>query len=205
MRIGFCGAHRTGKSTLSKAVAERLDLDLTPNPNTAKARGFDMKNNHRFTPEGQALQNAILDSMLERLVGDRFVADRTPIDAAAYLLADATADRGGESDWEASLIYMDNAIKQTFRRFDLVVLVPPALPVEPDPDKPPVNSAYQQHIHLLCRSMLLEREEWLMPAVELPVETLSLKTRVQFVLDHIREAARMRSIRMATKTTRIFD
>jgi hypothetical protein len=205
MRIGFCGAHRTGKSTLAAAVAERLGLDLLPNPNTAKAKGFDMKNNHRFTEAGIDLQTTIMVNMLEREVGDRFVADRTPIDAAAYVLADATADRGEETSWEWALQYMDTAIKETFRRFDLVVLVPPAIAVEPHPDKPPVNSAYQQHIHLLCRSMLLEREEWLATAVELPLETLTVDARVRFVLSHIREAAANRKLRLGTGTTRIYE
>lgn len=205
MRIGFCGAHRTGKSTLAEAVADKLGLELLPNPNTAVARGVDMATVNRIEDrEGFDLQRAIMRGMLERLVGDNHVADRTPIDAAAYLFADATAGVGLDWQHEEALQYMDQAVRETFQRFDLIVLVPPAIAVEPHPEKPPVNAAYQAHIHMLCRSMLLEREEWLATAVELPVDVLDINERVTFVEAHIREAATNRKLRMGFGTTRIF-
>lgn len=205
MRIGLCGAHRTGKSTLAATVAERTGLFFNDQGvvNTVKKTGFNMATDSRITP-GLPLQSQIMDGLLERLVGDDFVSDRTPIDAAAYLLADATAGAGDAATHEEVLQYMDKAVRETFRRFDLLVLIPPALSVEAHPDKPPVNAAYQMHHHLLCRSMLLEREEWLATAVELPVDVLDLTERAIFVEAHIKEAALNRMFRMATKTTVIY-
>jgi nicotinamide riboside kinase len=208
MRIGFCGAHRTGKTTLAIAVAEKLKLDTTLSGTSAivKQFGFNMALDNRLeVSNGLAMQQAILDALLEGQVGDNFVADRTPIDCAAYLLADATASVGNAELHEEVMTYVESATRETFKRFDLLVLVPPALPFEAIDGKPPYNLAYQMHHHLLCRSLLLEREEWLATAVELPLEVTGLQERVKFVTGHIREAAANRKLRLGLKTTRIFD
>lgn len=208
MRIGMCGAHRTGKTTLAKALAEKLDLTPTLSGTSAivKAHDFNMGASNRLEhPLGMMMQRAILDALLEGEVGDKFVADRTPIDCAAYLLADATAGAGDTYLHEEVMTYVESAARETFKRFDLLVLVPPALPFEEIDGKPPFNLAYQMHHHLLCRSLLLEREEWLTTAIEIPMEVLNLERRVRFVRDHISEAAAARKLRMVTGTTRIFD
>lgn len=103
------------------------------------------------------------------------------------------------------MVYVEKAARETFKRFDLLVLVPPAIEFDAQPGKPPFNRAYQYHHHTLCRGLLLDHPDWLTHTVELPWETTDLKLRLKFVLGHIREAARLRSIRMALKTTRIFD
>lgn len=205
MRIGFVGAHRTGKTTLAKAIAEELDLQpiLSGTSAIVAEHGFNMGADNRFFHErGYAMQEAIVQALYDGQVGDRFVADRTPIDAAAYLLADAIAPAGGRS--EEAISYVETATRETFKRFDLLVLVPPAIQFEARPDKPPLNATYQLHHHMLCRAMLLEKHEWLAHAVELPWEVTALKERVTFVKAHVREAAANRKLRLATNTTRIY-
>jgi nicotinamide riboside kinase len=208
MRIGFVGAHRSGKTTLAKAVAEKLDLDTVLSGTSAivAKHGFNMATDNRFLhPNGIAMQQEIVGALYETQVGDNFVADRTPIDAASYLLADAIAPVSTPQQQEECMIYCEHAVRETFKRFDLLVLIPPALPFEKSDDKPPPNAAYQFHHHMLCRSMLLERDEWLTTAVELPMEVLDINQRVTFVQAHIRDAALNRKLRMGLKTTRIFD
>jgi nicotinamide riboside kinase len=208
MRIGFCGAHRTGKTTLAKAVAQRLGIETVLSGTSAivAEHGFNMALDNRLeVSNGIPMQQAILDALLEGQVGDNFVADRSPIDCAAYLLADATASAGDRGAQEKAMVYVESATREAFKRFDLLVLVPPALGFVSEDGKPPYNLAYQMHHHLLCRSLLLDRDEWLTVAVELPWEVTSLPERVKFVTGHIREAAANRKLRMATGTTRIYE
>jgi len=35
-------------------------------------------------------------------------------------------------------------------------VVPPGIAVEPTKGKPPVNGAYQEHVHMLCGGMLVD-------------------------------------------------
>jgi nicotinamide riboside kinase len=205
MRIGFVGAHRTGKTTLAKAIAEKLDLEptLSGTSEIVAKHGFNMATDNRLlSPSGLAMQMEIVDTLYERLIGDRFVADRTPIDAAAYLLADAVAPANFADD--EVVAYVEKATRETFKRFDLLVLVPPAIEFDAQPGKPPFNRAYQFHHHTLCRGLLLDHPDWLTHTVELPWEVTAIKERVRFVQGEIREAARLRSIRMALKTTSIY-
>lgn len=180
MRIGFCGAHRTGKTTLAKALSYPLGLTMLPNPNTAARLGYDMKNGNRVSdPDGMILQLEILKGMNDRLVGDAYLSDRTPLDAAAYLLADATANAGDDVNRTLVQEYVCQAIALTKDRFDIVILVPPAIVVEPVDGKPPVNAAYQLHIHHLISGMLAEVD---LPTLRIEVETTDLSDRMGDVL-----------------------
>jgi nicotinamide riboside kinase len=205
LRIGFVGAHRTGKTTLAKAIAEELKLDpiLSGTSEIVAKHGFNMATDNRLlSPSGIAMQMEIIDALYDGQVGDCFVADRTPIDAAAYLLADAVAPANFAD--EEVVQYVEKATRETFKRFDLLVLIPPAIEFEARPDKPPFNRAYQFHHHTICRGLLLEHPDLLTTAVEMPWEVTSLKARVHFVRGHIREAASARKVRLATRTTEIY-
>jgi nicotinamide riboside kinase len=180
MRIGICGAHRVGKSTLAAAIGGALDIRPLPNPNTAVRLGFDMKNGNRLNDEdGMILQIEILDGMNGRFVGDNYVTDRTPLDAAAYLIADATANAGDEVNRTIAAEYVRQAMGLTEDRFDIVILVPPAIDVAPVDGKPPVNAAYQAHIHLLISGMLAELD---LPTLRIEVGTTDHDERVRDVL-----------------------
>lgn len=160
MRIGFSGAHRTGKSTLARAVAKQLHLPFLTSAASRVAAdyGFDMGRDNRLTTNGMAMQECQLRAMLEQIAaaGASYVCDRTPIDAAAYLLGDATAFAGDEAYRERAVEYVERAIALTAKHFDVVILLPPAITFEPMDGKPPFNVAYQEHHHMLCRGMLFD-------------------------------------------------
>lgn len=155
MRIGLCGAHRTGKSTLMNLFAK--EQCITPLPSSlfpvAKSMGLDMSKPHSFTTR-LCYQTVVLDAM-ERVYSSApsFVSDRTPLDAAAYLLADVQTTTGNAELQDLTNQYVDRAICLTNRLFDIVILVPPAITVEPVDGKPPVNPAYQEHIHFLIAGL----------------------------------------------------
>lgn len=160
MRIGFAGAHRTGKTTLAKAIAKIYGLPLvTSSGSEVVARhNFDMANDNRLA-SGMDMQTEQLAAMIANFRdGAIYVSDRTPIDAAAYLLADASAAAGNEVTRDETVRYVESAMRLTARYFDVVILVPPAISFDEQPGKPPLNRAYQEHVHMLVRGMLYDCE-----------------------------------------------
>jgi hypothetical protein len=86
MRIGFCGAHRTGKSTLAFEVAKRLGIEYIPfsSSDCFKQLGLDPAI-ERTVEETITLQALILSKFLDTTESHlNFIIDRSPIDFIAY-------------------------------------------------------------------------------------------------------------------------
>lgn len=156
MRIGFAGAHRTGKTTTARAIARIATSPFVETQTTALAHklGFDMNAADDFGARID-FQVAVLRMLTEsyEAAGPKFVSDRTPLDAAAYLLAEVQAKTGNAVTQDLVLQYVDQAVALTKRFFDVVILVPPAIAVEPVDGKPLVNAAFQEHHHLIVRGL----------------------------------------------------
>jgi hypothetical protein len=180
MRIGFCGAHRTGKTTLACELANRLKVPTVLSGTSAivAKHGFDMGRDNRITHLGLPMQQEIQDKLIDDVEssGPNIVADRTPIDAAAYLLADATADRGDEHDWEEAMQMVGQALMATNGLFDAVIFVPPAIEFEPMDGKPPMNGLYQAHHSAIVRGL---HADLLIPTMAIEVENQTVEGRVE--------------------------
>ncbi len=193
MRIGFVGAHRTGKTTLARAVAEALGLEVAESQVSAIARnyGFLMDNDRRDRPEFFEMQKHILRHLESNVRGrDAFVADRTPLDAAAYLIADVQANTGSEQWQDEVLQYVDSAVRMTEDLFDVVILVPPAIDFDPMDGKPGANLAYQEHHHLICRGLHADLDQDKVAVGRILRENLDLGDRTSAVVDFVRNAER---------------
>jgi nicotinamide riboside kinase len=196
MRIGFTGAHRSGKSTLAALVRAEFNLPFIQSPASAIAADydFDMGRDNRLqfgrdipASTGVEMQQAIFDRVVSNLDGRAaFVADRTPIDVAAYLLADATAGAGNQYTRAAAVQMINKAIVETQRLFDIVILVPPFGDYVAELGKPPENEAYQEHHHLLCRGILFD-EDLDLYWDEIKRVTFSVDARMDFVRGMIGE------------------
>jgi hypothetical protein len=87
MRIGFTGAHGTGKTTTAQRLVQILPQNWPMVPSTARlsqAAGFPI--NRDATPESQLftmMARTSLEDKVEREYG-RVVSDRTPLDSLAY-------------------------------------------------------------------------------------------------------------------------
>ena len=189
MRIGLTGAHRTGKSALARRVAGKMGIDFIASPVSAIAKryGFDMDQDRRHSPEFFIMQCEILDTLEKSFEGlSSFVADRTPIDAAAYLIADVQANTGDEKFQQAVLRYVDRAIAATERLFDVVILLPPAIEFDPVDGKPGANLAYQEHHHLVCRGLHADLN---IKAGRIQRDNTDMDNRVASVMHYVRPSA----------------
>lgn len=197
MRIGFTGAHRSGKTTLARLVSAEYGLPMVDSPASqiVKDYGFDMARDNRltFTKDGQANDGVLMQMEIYSCLngslgnaGESFVSDRTPIDVAAYLLADATAYSGNTVAQETAVMVMEQAIRDTERLFDMVILVPPGIQFMVEDGKPPINPAYQEHHHMLCRGILFD-EDLDLYWDEIRRTTYTIDARMDFVRGMIAE------------------
>lgn len=163
MVYGFCGAHRSGKTTLARRVAEDLGiefLEVRTGP-VMKAHGInivaDMPMNERI-----AAQEILLAHHVKTIeeAGRPLITDRTPLDMAAYTLGEVFMNRlKMETDEERRLdarvdAYVATCMALFRRHYQAAVMVKP-LEIYVDEDgKPPASRAYQWHFNYLLRGLL---------------------------------------------------
>lgn len=104
--LGLAGAHRTGKTTVGKIIAEKnncpfVQVSLSDLADSMGVRiGLDMPFRDRVCFQDKALK--IMERAYEKGgAGRLFITDRTPLDLAAYVITawhPALATRG-ETDW----------------------------------------------------------------------------------------------------------
>lgn len=191
MRIGLCGAHRTGKSTLARLFSEVNGVPMVASSVSAIALryDFDMDNHRRDEPSFREMQDVILDTLEKSFRGKpTFISDRAPLDAAAYLIADMQASTGSPAFQEGVLQYIDRAIRLTDELFDVVILVPPGIAFEAADGKPGANLAYQEHHHLIVRGLM---GDLTVSNGELARDNLKLDDRLDAVIEFTERHTRL--------------
>jgi hypothetical protein len=194
--IGLCGAHGTGKTTLAIALSQKLGIPYIP---------IDASNvflEHKFHPSDKLdirtrlfLQQKIL-AKAEDIWFDvdepSFICDRTPLDMAAYMLADVG---NGELDKHKHthkhthtqsevMDYLQDCFNVTARYFGKIVLIPPAIPFVEREYKAAINQPLIFKLHTQLLGMLNYLD---LPYKELPKDCLDLGDRVKFVEDYLEE------------------
>lgn len=158
---GLSGASRTGKTTLAKALSVHMGCPYVDSSTTAIAAkaGFNMVGNLSIEERIQA-QEILLNGYMELILenGPVFITDRTPIDMLAYTLAEVTMHSCGPELGQRISQYGKRCVELTEKTFALVFMVDPLPNYESQPDKPPPNKAYQEHIHLLIMGALTDSQ-----------------------------------------------
>ena len=180
--IGLCGAHRVGKTTLALAVSQAARIPFL------KTQTSQLFANHGLDPAKPipfqtrlSIQHEILTAGEEiwSQTHGRFITDRTPLDMAAYTLADIQGTT--EVDSPALLRYLRDCIEKTNYFFSTLIIVPPGIPLVPEPGKAALHEAYIEHIHTLIVGFCYDQN--LSARVsQLSRETLALDHRVKMTL-----------------------
>jgi len=158
--LGICGAHRTGKTALAIALSEKLNIPFIPintseifaRYNLDPAQPMDFR--HRLWIQQKILAHA--DNIWFDVDEPSFICDRTPIDMAAYTLAEVKGDTlDKELEWELAE-YLRDCQQAVAKYFNYLFLVPPAIPIVHEQGKASPSKGYIEHIHLLCLGLLQE-------------------------------------------------
>lgn len=165
MSVGLSGSHRVGKTTLAQAFAKEFNIPLV---RTSGSEVFAMigKDPKIEYPIGEriAIQEAILHAF-ERQYAEAskrhevWIADRTPIDLASYMLADVQRSTLVGSSGVAEMVtnYVKRCLETTNRCFATVVLVQPGIPLVEEAGKAPCCPAFIEHINALQLGLLLDQ------------------------------------------------
>lgn len=188
--IGLAGAHRVGKSTTAQDVAERSDLTYITLPPIMKELGYRQDVDYSFS-ERLAIQEQILERAYDfwRDAPRPFICDRTPLDMFAYTVADALKTNVTHEDGLRLERYAGRCMRMTNLFFRTVVIIEPAIPFVPHPDKPPLNTAYQRHIATLVKGASVD-PRLKVALTLLPVEMIDQTARANFVLECLKDTYR---------------
>ena len=150
MNIGLCGGHRTGKTTLAEAVAQRAGMPFvkTSTSEVFKGHALDPSKPMDFK-QRLWIQNRILDTANELWHAEQrqFITDRTPLDMAAYTLADVQG--ATEVNFLELEGYLARCFEATNRLFRVLVLIQPGIPLMHEAGKAALNEGYLEHLNYL--------------------------------------------------------
>ncbi|MCB2183857.1 MAG: ATP-binding protein [Desulfobulbaceae bacterium] len=181
-KIGLCGSHRTGKTTLARVIAERTGMEFlqTTTSDVFAGNGLNPSEPMDFTTRIW-IQQKVVDAAEEVWQGavGSFITDRTPIDMMAYTLADIQGKT--EVDFAALEEYLDRCFAATNKFFSDLVIVQPAIPLIHEEGKAALNKAYMEHLNILVKGLCFdERLDLSVRIMERKV--VDLDERVQDVL-----------------------
>lgn len=187
--IGLCGAHGTGKTTLAIALSQKLGIPYIP----IDASSVFLE--HGFHPSDKLdirtrlfLQQKILakaEDIWFEVDEPSFICDRTPLDMAAYLLADVGNGELDKHTQSEVMDYLQDCFNVTARYFDKIVLIPPAIPFVEREYKAAINQPLIFKLHTQLLGILNHLN---LPYKELHRDCLDLGDRVKFVKDYLNES-----------------
>ncbi|MFO7760803.1 MAG: AAA family ATPase [Thermodesulfobacteriota bacterium] len=185
--IGLCGSHRSGKTTLARAIAEKLEVQFiqTVTSEVFARNGLDpaehLDSSRRITIQHEVLQEA--EKVWEK-AEYFFVTDRTPIDMMAYTLVDTGRINGVE--FTELKKYFDCCYSITNRFFYCLFLLEPGIPIIYEEGKAALNRSYIEHLSVLMKGFTLD-DRLECPVRIVPKEMLALEDRLAWVHGQFKE------------------
>lgn len=164
MSVALLGAHRTGKTTLARAFAQKHDIPFvqTGASEVFKALGLDPKAEYPIE-QRIAIQAAILHAFEAQWLDactrtTFFISDRSPLDLASYLISDVTRQTlaGQPEVAEAVVHYVARCIQSANRFFSTIVLVQPGIKPVEEEGKAPACPAYMEHLNSLQFGLMMD-------------------------------------------------
>ena len=183
--IGFCGAHRTGKTTLAIQVAEKLNVPFVQTSVSSVFARLGLSPSETLDPTSRLMvqEATLLDaiSKWDCQVG-LFCTDRTPVDFIAYTLSnikqeDYTADLNRQV--ESYILRCKAAIRD---HFSYLVEVKPGIPIVNAEGKACMMPSYCNTISYMVSGCLSDITT---PQITIPKNILSIDERTNYVLQRI--------------------
>ncbi|MEZ5673393.1 MAG: AAA family ATPase [Thiotrichaceae bacterium] len=147
-RIGLCGSHRTGKTTLAQALAQRHHTDFIASSVSAIFKQHTLQADAQMDFKARLwIQQRILETA-EKLWQDapaHFVTDRTPLDFMAYTLCDIQGTT--QVDFDELTQYITRCFDVINQIFTRIIVVQPGIPLIYAEGKAALNQAYIEHLN----------------------------------------------------------
>lgn len=183
--LGLIGTGSTGKTTLAKAVSSATGIPYVATQVRAAyaACGIlpETKVTHAQKMEAQHLILNMAEADYLNVCG-LFITDRTPMDFAAYVLAEATATNLSDEETEEVLEYVRRCYSMTNLYFSSLVLLQPVFKPVPEVGRP-TNGAFLEHINMIMTGLIADPDHKLFAAKHfLKKSIIDLSKRVDVVI-----------------------
>lgn len=186
MNLAIIGVHRTGKTTLAKEFESKgFQYTTFSVSDYFQQEGIDPSVPMDFV-DRLRVQYDLLLHFQTQLDNDAKthqarVYDRSPLDLAAYLLADISMATANADD--ALAMYLENAINLHTRHFTHVALIQPALTYVPEPNKGGTSGAYRTLLNYVYLGLL--NKDVYSKKVVLPKLITDLDKRLSYIYNHL--------------------
>lgn len=160
MTIALTGAHRCGKTTLAKAYAEKHGVKFVATTASAvfARMGLDPAKTYDFSTrllvQGEILKE--FDAIWGEHSLEPTITDRCPIDLLGYTMAEAIGESVKKKDQARFEQYVHDCFAVLNKRFSIVVLVQPGIPIVKAKGKAALNQAYIEHISSLMFGLMMD-------------------------------------------------
>ena len=129
MRIGITGTHGAGKTTLAKALSQKLNLPLIAEQARIVAERLGIKTSEELLRDKNLAREFQVTVFLAQIgmedaFPDGFVSDRTALDCLAYWRLYGLCEEG-----EVGRTYVNQCLT---RAYDILIYVPPEIPAGDD-------------------------------------------------------------------------
>ena len=185
LRIGVCGSHRTGKTTLAELIAKETGINFVK---TSTSAVFKQNGLNPLVPLDFNTRLWIQHRIIEAIVPvwqaetDAFITDRTPIDFMAYTLADIQGTT--VVDFTELEAYVSKCFDITNQFFSKIAILQPAIPLVYEEGKAALNKAYIEHLNTLIAGLCAD-ERLQCPTIVIKRNIIALAERARVVLDFI--------------------
>jgi hypothetical protein len=181
LKIGICGGHRTGKTTLARDTAQQLKLHFVQTNTSAvfQQHGVDPASVMDFATR-LWIQDKIIQAAqtIWQRQPTNFITDRTPIDFMAYTLGDIQGKT--QVDFEQLQNYLNQCFSLTNQTFQHLFIVQPAIPLVYETGKAALNKAYIEHLNTVILG-LCHDEKLHIPVSIIPREVIELQQRIDWI------------------------
>lgn len=161
MILGLTGAHRTGKTTLAKAYAEKYGIEFVPSSASDLFAKLGLEPSDKLSiADRMMVQEAILDDMEAKLKSIRkrevgAIFDRTPFDLIAYTLCDVSNGSIESEEMEERVLkYIQRCYDVANKYFNVGVLVQPGIELKSEPGKAAMSRSYMEHMNTMIRGIV---------------------------------------------------
>ncbi|MCP4108947.1 MAG: AAA family ATPase [Desulfobacteraceae bacterium] len=180
LKIGLCGSHRTGKTTLAKEISLKAGI---PFVKTSTSEVFEQSGLHPADPMDFKtriwIQHRVTDAAEKVWQAEQgsFVTDRTPVDMIAYTLGDIRGTT--EADFNELKNYMDHCFEVTNKYFTKLAVIQPGIPLVYEKGKAKLNRAYIEHLNTVIMGLCSDER--------LATPSIIIKRSITAIEDRIRE------------------
>lgn len=184
MKVAFCGAHRTGKTTLVDKLAFGVHQLVPVKTKTSQVfaeNGMDPSAHYDFS-QRLDIQFKILEALNKQYDegGVSFITDRTPFDALTYTVCDI--NNSTEAFHAMRIHHYVELCKESMQRFDKIFLIQPQIDLVYEEGKASLNPAYIDHFNCVLIGLFVSHN---IPFTLMPKSCYSVERRVKFVLENL--------------------